>query len=32
MDEWTGEPDPRELKAMRAFINHVARTAEELLS
>jgi hypothetical protein len=32
MDEWTGEPDPRALQAMRAVNNPVARTAEELLS
>ena len=31
MDEWTGAPDPAELEAMRAFINHIAATAEELL-
>jgi len=32
MDEWTGEPDPEELAAMRAFIGHVARTAADLLT
>ena len=31
MDEWTGEPDPAELAAMRAFTAHVAAVAEELL-
>ena len=31
MDEWTGEPDPAELAAMRAFIAHVADTARGLL-
>jgi hypothetical protein len=31
MDEWTGAPDPAELKAMRGFIDHVAATARELL-
>jgi hypothetical protein len=31
MDEWTGEPDPAELSAMRAFIAHVAAAAETLL-
>ena len=32
MDEWSGEPDPRELEAMRAFISHIAETAEGLLA
>ena len=32
MDEWSGEPDPAELEAMRGFIAHVARTAVELLA
>ncbi len=32
MDEWTGEPDPAELEAMRALIGHVARIGEEILS
>ena len=32
MDEWTGAPDPAALAAMRAFIAHVAGTAEEILS
>jgi hypothetical protein len=32
MDEWSGEPDLRELAAMRAFIAHVAETAERLLA
>jgi hypothetical protein len=31
MDEWSGEPDPAELEAMRRFINFTAATAEELL-
>jgi hypothetical protein len=31
MDEWSGEPDPTELAAMRAFIKHVAAVAQELL-
>ena len=31
MDEWTGEPDPRELQAMRAFINHAADASRALL-
>ena len=31
MDEWTGEPDPRELDAMRRFIAHTADVAEALL-
>ena len=31
MDEWTGQPDPAELAAMRAFIAHVAQAARELL-
>lgn len=31
MDEWTGEPDPAELAAMRSFNNHICATAEELL-
>ena len=31
MDEWTGEPDPRELAAMRAFIGHAADTCRALL-
>ena len=32
MDEWTGEPDPAELEAMRRFIDAVAAAAEEALS
>jgi hypothetical protein len=32
MDEWTGQPDPSELAAMRRFIAHVARTAADLLA
>ena len=31
MDEWTGEPDPAELDAMRRFISFTAETAEDLL-
>jgi hypothetical protein len=31
MDEWTGEPDPAELDAMRRFIAFTARTARELI-
>jgi hypothetical protein len=31
MDEWSGEPDPAELAAMRAFIRFTADTAESLL-
>ncbi len=31
MDEWTGEPDERELEAMRRFIAFTAATAAELL-
>ena len=31
MDEWTGEPDPAELKAMREFVTHSARVATDLL-
>jgi hypothetical protein len=31
MDEWSGEPDPAELDAMRRFITHIAHRAEELL-
>ena len=31
MDEWSGEPDEAELKAMREFISFTARTAEALL-
>ena len=31
IDEWTGEPDPAELDAMRAFITHSAKVAAELL-
>ena len=32
MDEWSGEPNPAELEAMRGFIAFTARTAEELLA
>ena len=31
MDEWTGEPDPAELKAMRDFITFSAEVVAELL-
>lgn len=31
MDEWSGEPDPRELDAMRAFIRHAADVSRTLL-
>ena len=31
MDEWTGEPDPAELRAMRDFVTHSARIATDLL-
>jgi len=31
MDEWSGEPNADELKAMRAFISHTAAVAAELL-
>ncbi|MEO7564680.1 MAG: N-formylglutamate amidohydrolase [Sphingomicrobium sp.] len=31
MDEWTGEPDRRELDAMRRFIAFTAETCQELL-
>jgi hypothetical protein len=31
MDEWSGEPDPAELEAMRAFINFTADTARALI-
>ncbi|MEO5611285.1 MAG: N-formylglutamate amidohydrolase [Sphingomicrobium sp.] len=31
MDEWTGEPDPAELDAMRRLITHIAGRAEALL-
>jgi hypothetical protein len=31
MDEWTGEPDPAELKAMRDFITYSAQVATDLL-
>ena len=32
MDEWSGEPDPAELDAMRRFIAFVARRLEEYLA
>ena len=32
MDEWSGEPDPSEVAAMRAFIAHIAATAEGMLA
>ena len=31
MDEWTGEPDETELKAMRGFVGFIADTAKDLL-
>ena len=31
MDEWTGEPDPAELEAMRSFITQLSAAAEEIL-
>ncbi|QIL01588.1 N-formylglutamate amidohydrolase [Sphingomonas sinipercae] len=31
MDEWTGQPDPAELDAMRRFITFIAGEAERLL-
>ena len=31
MDEWTGEPEPSELDAMRSFISHTAQVAADLL-
>jgi len=31
MDEWTGVPDPAELKAMREFVAFIARESEALL-
>ena len=31
MDEWTGEPDPAELAAMREFVTFTALVAERLL-
>ncbi|MEJ7777511.1 MAG: N-formylglutamate amidohydrolase [Sphingomicrobium sp.] len=31
MDEWTGEPDPKEVAAMRAFVADIAATAEDIL-
>ena len=31
MDEWSGEPDPAELDAMRRFIAFTAATARDLL-
>ena len=31
MDEWSGEPDPAVLPAMRDFITHVADTGREVL-
>jgi hypothetical protein len=32
MDEWTGEPNPEEVTAMRALVADIAATAEGLLS
>jgi hypothetical protein len=31
MDEWSGEPDPDEIAAMRAFLAHITATAEAML-
>ena len=31
MDEWSGEPDPSELAAMREFVAHIATVAERIL-
>ena len=31
MDEWTGKPNPAELKAMKEFVTHSARVATKLL-
>jgi hypothetical protein len=31
MDEWTGEPDPAELGAMRRFVAFMAKTSDRLL-
>ena len=31
MDEWSGEPNPQEVAAMRTFITHIAATAEGML-
>jgi hypothetical protein len=31
MDEWSGEPDPEEVAAMRAFVAHIAVACDELL-
>jgi hypothetical protein len=31
MDEWTGQPDPAELEAMRELVTHTAEVAAELL-
>ena len=31
MDEWTGEPDPAELAAMRRFVAFMAETSDRLL-
>ncbi|MEO8142476.1 MAG: hypothetical protein ABI617_07440, partial [Sphingomicrobium sp.] len=31
MDEWSGEPDPAELAAMRRFIAFTAAAARELI-
>ena len=32
MDEWTGQPDPKELDAMRRLISHTANVARTLLA
>jgi hypothetical protein len=31
MDEWTGEPDPAELAAMRRFVAFMAEASDRLL-
>jgi hypothetical protein len=31
MDEWTGQPDPAEIEAMRGLVRFIADTCEELL-
>ena len=31
MDEWSGEPDAKEVAAMREFIAHLGTTAEGML-
>jgi hypothetical protein len=32
MDEWTGEADPGEVAAMRAFVAHIAARAQDILA